>query len=59
MKDQRSAMSVQLAEKSEGGRLYFSINIHVLVDLIQREFNSQPNNKNGRLYEGVGSHGNQ
>ena len=40
-----------------GGRLFFSINIHILVDLIQEAYHStSAENKNGRLYEGVESH---
>jgi hypothetical protein len=42
--------------EGEGGRLYFSINIHILVDLIQESYHAPPNNSSGRLYEGVGSH---
>jgi len=41
---------------SEGGRLYFSINIHILVDLIQESYHSSATSTSGRLYEGVGSH---
>jgi len=41
----------------DGGELYFSINIHILVDLIQEAYHStSTKNKSGRLYEGVGSH---
>ena len=43
-------------KESESGRLYFSINIHIIIDLIQESYHAEPSNANGRLYEGVGSH---
>jgi len=40
---------------SEGGRLYFHVNIHILIDLIQESFHSANlGNVTERLYEGDG-----
>ena len=43
------------SDLSEGGKLYFSINIHILIDLIQESYHSN-NYEVERLYEGSGSH---
>ena len=37
-------------KESEGGRLYFSINIDILVDLMQESYHTQPSNATGALY---------
>jgi hypothetical protein len=42
--------------EGEGGRLYFSLNTHVLIDLMQESYHAQVNSATGRLYEGVGPH---
>lgn len=44
-------------KSSDAGRLYFSINIHILVDLLQEAYHSdQQSKKKARLYRGCGSH---
>ena len=42
---------------SEGGRLYFHINIHILIDLIQESYHSVNSEQvTEKLYEGEGPH---
>ena len=42
---------------SNGGRLYFHINIHILIDLIQEAYHSvNSESKVTRFYEGEGAH---
>lgn len=42
--------------ESQGGMMYFSINTHVLVDLIQEAYHAPPNELLGRGYDGMDSH---
>lgn len=42
--------------ESEGGWLYFSINIPILIDLMQESYHTKTNGTIVRLYEGAGPH---